>query len=340
MGGVKLFATKESLFSSRIQWALKLKGVEYEFILEDLANKSPLLLKYNPIYKKVPVLVHGDNVVVESLVILEYIEETWKEHPLLPRDSYDRATARFWAKFNDEKLVPPVWTACTGEGEAQEKAKESALESLALLEKQIEGKKFFGGEQIGYLDLVLGWISYWISGVEEAGGNKVLEAEMFPSLHQWGQNFIHNPLIEECIPAREAFVAYVQYAINYFKMGDETWRENPLLPEDPFEKTMVRFWAKREANELFKHYGTHCVISAWTASRTKRHEQEKPLEAAQESLKVLNKLIEGKKLFGGEIIGFLDLVVGSLPNSWLKFLEESAGIKLFDTKRVFRWQKI
>lgn len=73
-----------------------------------------------------------------------------------------------------------------------------------------------------------------------------------------------------------------------------------------------------------------CVISAWTASRTKGHEQEKAIESTQESLKLLNKLIEGKNFFGGETIGFLDLVVGSLPN-WIKFIEEFVGIKLFDT---------
>lgn len=90
---------------------------------------------------------------------------------------------------------------------------------------------------------------------------------------------------------------------------------------------------KREANKFFNDYEMQCVISAWTASRTKGHEQEKALESAQESLQLLNKLIEGKKFFGGETMGFLDFAVGSLPN-WLKFLEEFHGIKLFDTKEL------
>lgn len=101
---VKLIRTWSSPFALRIVWALKLKGIEFETVLEDLASKSPLLLQSNPVHKKVPVLVHNGKPVSESLVILEYIEETWKENPLLPEDPYEKATARFWAKFGDEKV--------------------------------------------------------------------------------------------------------------------------------------------------------------------------------------------------------------------------------------------
>ena len=97
-----------SLFGMRVRIALAEKGIKYE-CEEELWNKSssksPLLLEMNPIHKKIPVLIHNGKLVCESLIIVQYIDEVWKDKsPLLPSHPYQRAHARFWADFVDNKV--------------------------------------------------------------------------------------------------------------------------------------------------------------------------------------------------------------------------------------------
>ncbi|PON71861.1 Glutathione S-transferase, C-terminal-like [Parasponia andersonii] len=90
----------------------------------------------------------------------------------------------------------------------KEKTVKSVQESLEFLEKHIKGKKFFGGDKIGYLDLVVGWVSHWLKAMEEVGETKLIEAERFPYLYKWCDNSVEFPLIKECIPPREAILEH------------------------------------------------------------------------------------------------------------------------------------
>jgi glutathione S-transferase len=52
----------------------------------------------------VPTLVHDGRPIVESTIIIEYLEDSFPDPPLLPRDSYQRAMARLWMKKVDDYL--------------------------------------------------------------------------------------------------------------------------------------------------------------------------------------------------------------------------------------------
>ncbi|XP_030506845.2 probable glutathione S-transferase [Cannabis sativa] len=213
MGGndydvVKLHGHWASPFSTRVLWALNLKKVPYEFIAEDLPNKSELLLQYNPVHKKIPVLVHGGKPICESMVIIEYIEETWPQSPsLLPKDPYERAIIRFWVHFVELK-GPSIWMVFRTFGEEQEKAKKESVEMLRRIEEFCVEKinnntnnKFFGGEEIGILDIALGgMIVEWYDVIEEIVGVKLFDPKEFPHLHQWVNHFKQVHVVKQNLP--------------------------------------------------------------------------------------------------------------------------------------------
>ncbi|ESW31479.1 hypothetical protein PHAVU_002G241400 [Phaseolus vulgaris] len=205
---VKVVSFWVSPFGIRVEWALKLKGIEYEYIEEDIFNKSNLLLQLNPVHKKVPVLLHAHKPIAESFIILQYIDEIWKHYPLLPQHPYQRALVHFWANFGDQKLLDPSWIAMCSSGDDQENALKVARESMEKIEEEIKGKKFFGGDNIGYLDIALGWISYWLPVWEEVGSMQIMDPLKFPATNAWITNFLSHPVIKDNLPPRDKMLVY------------------------------------------------------------------------------------------------------------------------------------
>ncbi|XP_047971184.1 glutathione transferase GST 23-like [Salvia hispanica] len=202
---LRLYGTEASPYVRRVIWALKIKGIEYDFVQEDLSNKSPSLLRYNPINKTVPVLVHAGKAIAESVVILEYIEETWPDPtPLLPEHPYERAMARFWIAYGDQKQhhVFHSFLACSEEG--KEKAAKDLMEMLKIVQDEALGdQKFFGGNTLSLVDLCYGWLTS-LKYVERVVGVRVLEPTTLPKLHRWMQDFSEEPLVKENLPDLEA----------------------------------------------------------------------------------------------------------------------------------------
>ncbi|KAB1219250.1 Glutathione transferase GST 23 [Morella rubra] len=220
---VKLLGLWVSPFSRRVEWALKLKGVDYEYIEEDIFNKSSLLLELNPVHKKVPVLVHGPKTIAESYVILEYIDETWKQNPLLPQDPHERAKARFWARFAEEKLLEAAWNALCSLGDEKEKALKLAIEAAEKIEEEIKGKKFFSGERIGYLDIAMGWIAHWLPVWEEVGSMQILDPVNFPATKAWMKEFLNLPVIKDNLPPTEKMLLYCHERSKILSSNPRGW---------------------------------------------------------------------------------------------------------------------
>lgn len=93
-----LYGYWRSSSSYRVRIALNLKGVPYEprivnLVREGGEHQRSEYRELNPL-GLVPALVHRGHRMVQSVAICEYLEETWPEPPLLPRDPVERARVR------------------------------------------------------------------------------------------------------------------------------------------------------------------------------------------------------------------------------------------------------
>ncbi|KAJ8448257.1 hypothetical protein Cgig2_025181 [Carnegiea gigantea] len=208
---IKVLGLWASPYSFRVEKALKMKGVEYESVEIDIMNKTQELLDSNPVHKKVPVLLHTGKPIAESLVIMEYIDQVWKGEPLLPSDPYERAQARFWAKFIDDQLTPAARTAVMGEGEDAKKAREAAEKFLKILDEEIRGgNKLFEGKAIGYLDLVGLVVTHWFPVLQEAAGKELVTKDDYPAIWAWGERLLGCPGVKDDLPPWDKLLPFFQ----------------------------------------------------------------------------------------------------------------------------------
>ncbi|XP_027354232.1 probable glutathione S-transferase isoform X2 [Abrus precatorius] len=199
-----------SMFGMRARIALAEKEIKYEYREEDLTNKSQLLLEMNPIHKKIPVLIHNGKPICESIIIVEYIDEVWKEKaPLLPSDPYERAQARFWADFVNKKVGAMIWG---GKRDGIEEAKKELVEGLKELEKVLGDKPYFGGDTFGFVDIALIPFHSWFYTYEALGNFKV-EAEC-PKLIAWAKRCNQRESVSKSVADEKDVYDFV---VNYRK---------------------------------------------------------------------------------------------------------------------------
>ncbi|CAL5037677.1 unnamed protein product [Urochloa decumbens] len=233
---VKLYGAWGSAHAAMARNALSLKGVAYEYVEEDLDDKSEALLRLNPVHGgKVPVLVvDGGRALAESLVILEYIDEAWHERPpaLLPRgDPRARAAARFWARFFYDEVSPLSRAVVLADAAAERAALAREVKArMAVIEAGISedfprrggsggeeedgDSPFVHGRSPGLLDVVLGSCAAGTRVLAAVSGVEIVEPREMPRVHAsvaafdelaagFGTTVPHELLLERLLERKE-----------------------------------------------------------------------------------------------------------------------------------------
>ena len=148
--GVKLHGYFRSSASYRVRIALNLKGLTAEHLAHHLRKgqqRDPAYLALNP-QGLVPTLQDADAILTQSLAIIEWLDETWPEPPLLPQDALRRAKVRAFAlaiacdvhPVQNLKVLARLRELGIAEGQVTEWAAWVNREGLAACETLIAGE--------------------------------------------------------------------------------------------------------------------------------------------------------------------------------------------------------
>ena len=110
MSDLILYDFGNSVCCQKVRITLLEKGLTWEARKVDLFKTEqydPEYLKLNP-KGVVPTLVHDGTPIIESTLICEYLDDTFPDPPLVPKDPAERARMRLWSKFVDEGLFDGV----------------------------------------------------------------------------------------------------------------------------------------------------------------------------------------------------------------------------------------
>lgn len=150
---LELFSAPLCPFTHRVRLVLTEKGLAYRLTAIDPRSKPAAFLRISP-HGVCPTLRHGETHLWESAIINEYLEETFPEQPLLPREPGPRAQARLWIEFAN-KLYAAAGSLLYGPHRPP--ALEQLSSALVFMEREGLAKRpgagpFWLGQSIGLVD--------------------------------------------------------------------------------------------------------------------------------------------------------------------------------------------
>ncbi|XP_046468363.1 pyrimidodiazepine synthase isoform X1 [Neodiprion pinetum] len=154
-GKLRLYSMRFCPFAQRVHLVLDAKKIPYDVVYVNLTHKPEWLVEKNPL-SKVPLLeLKEGNILYESLIIVDYLDEAYPEHRLYPKDPLLKAQEkllieRFGAII---VLMNKVYYTPTMEREQFVEI----LNGLEIFDRELvrRGTPFFGGKQPGMVDLMI-----------------------------------------------------------------------------------------------------------------------------------------------------------------------------------------
>ena len=179
---LKLYNFPQSTCSQKVRLTLWEKGIDFVDRPVDSTKREHLsdwYLKLNP-NGVVPTLTHDDAVINDSSVIMEYLDEIFPDHALVPTDPVKRAHMRKWLRYFEEVPTPAVRVPSFNKYLSRrfDKLSQEQFETFAenhpirrqFYRKMRKEQGFDERETDSAIDRLLQTVEYMEKGLGESGG--------------------------------------------------------------------------------------------------------------------------------------------------------------------------
>ena len=157
MTTIELITSHVCPFAQRTHMALIEKGLEFTVREVDLSDKPAWFEDLSPT-SKVPVVKIADEIVWESAIANEYIEDKFPDVPLLPGDPWLRAQARIWIDYCNTRWVEDFYALLGAkDAEGQKDLGDRVRQDLRHMEANgmaaLSSGPFWLGSSVSLVDL-------------------------------------------------------------------------------------------------------------------------------------------------------------------------------------------
>ncbi|HIG44601.1 MAG: glutathione S-transferase family protein [bacterium] len=185
---IKLHGMSRSNYSGLIKAVLIEKGIEFEDI-NAMPSQEEDYLSISPM-GKVPCLETEAGFISETSAIIEYLEETFPDKPLLPSDPFERAKVRellLHIELDIELVARKAIMFAFGRPVKEEVVKQIKKElprGSAAVARLVKFEPYIAGSEFTVADLV-GYFSYKLANIISVGAAELDLLDLVPGSKVW-----------------------------------------------------------------------------------------------------------------------------------------------------------
>jgi glutathione S-transferase len=195
MSTLKLVSSHLCPYVQRAAIALAEKQEPFERIYIDTANKPDWFNDISPL-GKVPLLIVDEDVVFESAVILEYLEDTITPR-LHPVDPLRRADHRAWIEYGSTILSDLSGFYRATDQQTFEQKRALLTQRFARLEQRLVADSWFDGGRFSLVDAVFGPVFRYFDLFDQIAGFGILQDK--PKIERWRSALAERPSVSGAV---------------------------------------------------------------------------------------------------------------------------------------------